>query len=36
MSPEESGDVYSVVNKPSAPPVPLKSDLLMKELQLNH
>ena len=26
------GDVYSVVNKPSAPPVPLKSHLLMKEL----
>ena len=31
--PQESGDVYSVVNKPSAPPVPLKSDLLMEELQ---
>ena len=30
---QESGDVYSVVNKPSVPPVPLKSDLLMKELQ---
>ena len=30
---QESGDVYSVVNKPSAPPVPLKSDLLMEELQ---
>ena len=33
VSPQESGDVCSVVNKPSAPPVPLKSDLLMKELQ---
>ena len=33
VSPQESGDVYSVVNKPSAPPVPLKSDLLMEELQ---
>ena len=30
------GDVYSVVNKPSAPPVPLKSHLLIKEHQLNH
>ena len=33
VSPQESGDMYSVVNKPSAPPVPLKSDLLMEELQ---
>ena len=33
VPPQESGDVYSVVNKPSAPPVPLKSDLLMEELQ---
>ena len=33
VSPQELGDVYSVVNKPSAPPVPLKSDLLMEELQ---
>ena len=33
VPPQESGDVYSVVNKPSAPPVPLKSHLLMKELQ---
>ena len=31
--PQESGDMYSVVNKSSAPPVPLKSDLLMEELQ---
>ena len=30
------GDIYSVVNKPSAPPVPLKSHLLIKEHQLNH
>ena len=33
VSPQESGDMYSVVNKPSAPPIPLKSDLLMEELQ---
>ena len=33
VSLQESRDVYSVVNKPSAPQVPLKSDLLMKELQ---
>ena len=33
VSPQESVDVYSVINKPSAPPVPLKSDLLMEELQ---
>ena len=33
VPPQESWDVYSVVNKPSAPPVPLKSDLLMEELQ---
>ena len=33
VSPQESGDMYSVVNKPSTPPVPLKSDLLMEELQ---
>ena len=33
VPPQESGDVYSVVNKPSAPPVPLKSHLLMEELQ---
>ena len=33
VSPQESGDVYSVVNKYRAPPVPLKSDLLMEELQ---
>ena len=33
VPPQESGDVYSVVNKSSAPSVPLKSDLLMEELQ---
>ena len=30
--PCESGDVYSVVNKPSAPEIPQKSQLLLKEL----
>ena len=29
----ESGDVYSVVNKPSAPEIPQKSQLLEKDLQ---
>ena len=29
---EESGAVYSVVNKPKAPQLPPKSDLLMEEL----
>ena len=28
----ESGDVYSVVNKPSAPEIPQKSELLLEEL----
>ena len=31
--PCESGDVYSVVNKPSAPEIPQKSQLLEKDLQ---
>ena len=31
--PCESGDVYSVVNKPSAPEIPQKSELLKKDLQ---
>ena len=30
--PCESGDVYSVVNKPSAPEIPQKSQLLLEEL----
>ena len=30
--PCESGDVYSVVNKPSAPDIPQKSQLLLEEL----
>ena len=36
VPPQELGDMYSIVNKPNAPPVPLKSHLLMKEHQLNH
>ena len=31
-SPQESGSVYSVVNKPRPPQVPAKSDLLMDDL----
>ena len=31
--PCESGDVYSVVNRPSAPEIPQKSQLLEKDLQ---
>ena len=30
--PCESGDVYSIVNKPSAPEIPQKSELLLEEL----
>ena len=30
--PCESGDVYSVVNKPSAPEIPQKSELLLEDL----
>ena len=31
-TPCESGDVYSIVNKPSVPEIPQKSDLLLEEL----
>ena len=31
-TPYESGEVYSVVNKPSAPEIPHKSELLLKDL----
>ena len=33
-SPCKSGDVYSVVNKPSAPKIPQKSQLLLEELTI--
>ena len=32
--PFESGDVYSVVNKPSAPEIPQKSELLLDKLNI--
>ena len=34
VCPEESGAVYSVVNKPSPPQVPTKSEQLLEELHI--
>ena len=36
VCPEESGAVYSVVNKPSPPQVPTKSQELLEELANNN